>query len=226
MNKRYIVGAIVAAVIVVGVLVAVSFAGGDSKTTVSSITGVAENEKELAGVPQKGNVLGEASAPVTIIEYGDIACPGCQAASEDIIPTIIDRYVRPGDVKMEFRPIAFISMSSERGALGVEAAALQDKMWTLVSLLYKNQGDERDDWLSDELLTEAAGKAGLDVDQWKKDYASDAVATTYFQRSTDASADGVSQTPYFIVKGPRGEKHVDTLEGFNAAIAALGPPAS
>ena len=225
MNKRYIVGAIVAAIVVVGVLVAVSFAGGDSKT-VSSITGVAANEKELAGVPQKGNVLGDASAPVTVIEYGDIACPGCQAASEDIIPALIDRYVRPGDVKMEFRPIAFISKSSERGALGVEAAALQNKMWTLVSLLYKNQGDERDDWLSDDLLAEAAQKSGLDMDKWTTDYHGDAVAATYFQRANDASADGVNQTPYFIVKGPRGEKHVDTLEGFNAAIAAVGPPAS
>ena len=225
MNKRYIVGAIVAAIVVVGVLVAVSFAGGDSKT-VSSITGVAANEKELAGVPQKGNVLGDASAPVTVIEYGDIACPGCQAASEDIIPALIDRYVRPGDVKMEFRPIAFISKSSERGALGVEAAALQNKMWTLVSLLYKNQGDERDDWLSDDLLAEAAQKSGLDMDKWTTDYHGDAVAATYFQRANDASADGVNKTPYFIVKGPRGEKHVDTLEGFNAAIAAVGPPAS
>jgi protein-disulfide isomerase len=224
-NKRYIVGAIVAAVVVVAVLVAVSFAGGDSKT-VSSITGVAANQKELAGIPQKGNVLGDPSAPVTVIEYGDIACPGCQAASESIIPVLLDRYVRPGQVKMEFRPIAFISKSSERGALGVEAAGLQNKMWTLVSLLYKNQGDERDDWLSDDLLKEAAGKAGLDVPKWDTDYHSNAVATTYFQRSNDASADGVNQTPYFIVKGPRGEKHVDTLEGFNAAIAAVGPPAS
>jgi protein-disulfide isomerase len=224
-NKRYIVGAIVAAIVVVGVLVAVSFAGGDSKS-VSSISGVAANEKELAGVPQNANVLGDPKAPVTVIEYGDIACPGCRAASEDIIPELIDRYVRPGQVKMEFRPIAFISKSSERGALGVEAAALQNKMWTLVSLLYKNQGDERDDWLSDDLLKEAAGKAGLDVDKWDTDYHSNAVAATYFQRTNDASADGVNQTPYFIVKGPRGEKHVDTLEGFNAAIAAVGPPAS
>jgi protein-disulfide isomerase len=224
-NKRYIVGAIVAAVVVVGVLVAVSLAGGDSKT-VSSITGVAANQKELAGIPQKGNVLGDSSAPVTVIEYGDIACPGGQAASESIIPVLIDRYVRPGQVKMEFRPIAFISKSSERGALGVEAAGLQNKMWTLVSLLYKNQGDERDDWLSDDLLAEAAQKAGLDMDKWTTDYHGDAVAATYFQRSNDASADGVNQTPYFIVRGPRGEKHVDTLEGFNAAIAAVGPPAS
>jgi protein-disulfide isomerase len=224
-NKRYIVGAIVAAVVVVVVLVAVSLAGGDSKT-VSSITGVAANEKELAGIPQKANVLGEASAPVTIIEYGDIACPGCQAVSETIIPTVIDRYVRTGQVKMEFRPIAFISQSSERGALGVEAAALQDKMWTLVSLLYKNQGDERDDWLSDDLLEEAAQKAGLNMEKWKTDYAGDAVARTYFERTNAASADEVNATPTFIVTGPRGEERPDTLAGFAAAIAAGGPPAS
>ena len=99
-------------------------------------------------------------------------------------------------------------------------------MWTLVSLLYKNQGDERDDWLSDDLLAEAAQKSGLDMDKWTTDYHGDAGAATYFQRANDASADGVNKTPYFIVKGPRGEKHVDTLEGFNAAIAAVGPPAS
>ncbi len=225
MNKRYIVGAIVAAVVVVGVLVAVSLAGGDSES-VSSITGAAENEQELAGLPQKGNVLGDASAPVTIVEYGDIACPGCQAASEDLIPALIDRYVRPGEVKLEFRPIAFISQSSERGALGVEAAALQDKMWTLVSLLYRNQGDERDDWLSDELLEEAAGKAGLDVETWKADYAGDAVAATYFERSSAATADGVDSTPTFIVRGPRGEQKASSLEEFASAIEAVGPPAS
>jgi protein-disulfide isomerase len=225
-NKRYIVGAIVAAVVVVGVLVAVSLAGGDSKTTVSGITGVAENEKELAGIPQKGNVLGDPSAPVTIVEYGDIACPGCQAASEEIIPMLTDEYVRTGKAKLEFRPIAFISQTSERGALGVEAAALQDKMWTLVSLLYRNQGDERDDWLSDALLEEAAAKAGLDVDKWKTDYAGDAVAATYFERSNAASADGVDSTPTFIVKGPRGQQEANSLEGFASAIEAVGPPAS
>jgi protein-disulfide isomerase len=224
-NKRYIVGAIVAALVVVAVLVVVSLAGGDSKS-VSSITGVAANEKELAGIPQEGNVLGEASAPVTIIEYGDIACPGCRSAAESLIPTVIVRYVRTGQAKMEFRPIAFISPTSERGALGAEAAGLQDRMWTLVSLLYRNQGDERDDWLSDELLQEAAQKAGLDVDKWKTDYAGDAVAQTFFERSNAASADGIDKTPTFIVKGPRGEERPDTLEGFVAAIEAVGPPAS
>ena len=65
-------------------------------------------------------------------------------------------------------------------------------MWTLVSLLYKNQGDERDDWLSDDLLAEAAQKSGLDMDKWKTDYAGDAVAATFFQRPNQADADGVT----------------------------------
>ena len=225
MNKRYIVGAIVAAVVVVGVLVGVSFAGGDSEP-VSGITGVAENEQELAGIPQKGNVLGDPSAPVTIIEYGDIACPGCKSASEQVIPALIDEYVRTGEANLEFRPIAFISQSSERGALGAEAAAMQDGMWTLVSLLYRNQGDERDDWLSDDLLEEAVEKAGLDVDRWRTDYAGDAVAAAYFERSNAASADGVDSTPTFIVKGPRGQQEAGSLEDFAAAIEAVGPPAS
>ena len=91
----------------------------------------------------------------------------------------------------------------------------------------QNQGDERDDWLSDDLLAEAAQKSGLDIGQVDDRLRT---ATRWPPRTSsapdDASADEVNETPYFIVKGPRGEKHVDTLEGFNAAIAAVGPPAS
>ena len=41
---------------------------------------------------------------------------------------------------MEFRPIAFISKSSERGALGAEAAGLQNAMWTLVVAALQEPG--------------------------------------------------------------------------------------
>jgi protein-disulfide isomerase len=160
---------------------------------------------------------------VTIVEYGDMACPACKSASEDLIPTLIERYVRPGDVKMEFRPIAFISQSSERGALGVEAAGLQDRMWSLVSLLSRNQGAEEDDWLSDDLLEEAAEKAGLDMERWRADYAGDEVATTFFDRSNAASDDGVNATPTFFVKGPRGQQQARTEDEFADAIEAVGP---
>ena len=204
MNRRYIIGAIVAAVVVVGGLVLLSLAGSDDKS-VSSIQGVEQVKADLVGVPSSGNTIGEASAPVEIIEYGDMACPICKDAAETSIPLVIDEFVRPGDAKMSFRPIAFISRSSERGALAAEAAGMQDAMWEFVQVIYANQGPETEqDWLTDALLEEAVTEMGLDVEKWKTDYAGEPVASQYFERQTQADADEVTGTPFFVVNGPGG----------------------
>jgi protein-disulfide isomerase len=203
LNRGYIIGAIVAAVVVVGVLVLLSVSGSDDKS-VSSIQGVEEVQAQLKGVPSSGNTIGNPTAPVEIIEYGDTSCPICKDASETSIPQVIDQFVRPGDVKMSFRPIAFISPSSERGALGAEAAGMQDAMWEFVSVIYRNQGPETDDWLTDELLEETVTKMGLDVEKWKTDYAGEPVASQFFERQAQADADKVTGTPFFVVNGPGG----------------------
>jgi protein-disulfide isomerase len=110
-NRRYIIGAIVLAVVVVLVLVGVSALGGDSKS-VSSIENVDQVQKEFAEIPSSGNTIGKADAPVEIIEYGDTSCPVCKDASQTSIPQVVDEYVRSGKAKLTFRPIAFISRSS------------------------------------------------------------------------------------------------------------------
>jgi protein-disulfide isomerase len=225
-NKRYIVGAIVAAVVVVGVLVGISLAGGGDDETVSSITGVEAVQAEFEGVQQSGNVIGDPDAPVEIVEYGDTSCPACKLASETTIPEAIDRFVRSGEAKMVFRPVAFISPSSERGAFGAEAAAMQDAMWPFVTLIYANQGPENQDWLSEELMEEAVTKLGLDVEQWKADYSGQASEEQYLATRAQAERDQVDVTPTFVVSGPRGET---TLTGavevpeLEDAIAEVGP---
>lgn len=225
MNKRYIVGAIVAVVVVVGILVGISMAGGDDNS-VSSITDVSRVKSDLAGIPQSGSTLGEASAPVEITEYGDTSCPICKDASETSIPDVIEQFVKTGKAKLTFRPVAFISPSSERGALGAEAAAKQDAMWTFVETVYANQGPESKDWLTDSLLKELVTKIGLDVDQWQKDYESEAVASSFFANDTAWKAAGGTGTPTFVIVGPRGTKTFDGAAGisqFEAAIAEVGP---
>jgi protein-disulfide isomerase len=204
-NKRYIVGAIVAVVAVVAVLVGVSLSGGDS-TTVSTLTGADAAKAEFAGLDQSGSTVGKASAPVEIIEYGDTSCPICRDASKDLVPAVIDRWVRTGEAKMTFRPVAFISPSSERGALGAEAAAMQDAIWPFVTLIYANQGPEQEDWLSDALLKEAATDLGLDVPKWQSDYESEAVASAYFTSDNQWKAAGGTGTPTFEIIGPKGKQ--------------------
>jgi protein-disulfide isomerase len=224
-NKRYIIGAIVAAVALVAVLVGIQAFGGDDGGGPSSIQGATEAQKEFAEIPASGNVVGDPDAPVTIVEYGDISCPACKEAAASTVPEVVTEYVRTGKAKMEFRPIAFISESSERGALGAEAAAMQDAIWPFVTTLYKNQGPEsQPQWLSGELMEEAVAELGLDVDEWKADYDSEAVNSAFFTRADQAKTDEVNQTPTFVITGPNG---TETLIGavsvseFDDAVAKV-----
>lgn len=228
MKRQYWVGIIVAALVVVGIVVAVSLAGGDDDGDApSNISGAAEVQAQLEGVPQAGNVIGDPDAPVEIIEYGDLACPACQAASTTTIPEAIDSIVKSGDAKMTFRPIAFISRSSERGALGAEAAGMQDAMWSFVELIYRNQGPESNqDWLTDALMEEAVDKLGLDVEKWKVDYMGQESEQRFLATASQAQADEVNVTPTFLIRGPNGEKTVTgavELSELQDAVAEVGP---
>jgi protein-disulfide isomerase len=225
-NKRYIIGAVVAAVALVAVLVGIQAFGGDDDGGPSSIEGTAAVQQEFAEIPASGSTIGEADAPVTIVEYGDLSCPACKQASDSTVPEVVTKYVRTGKAKMEFRPIAFINESSERGALGAEAAAMQDAIWPFVTLLYENQAPEsQPQWLTDDLMADAVGKLGLDVDKWKSDYMSNDVNSAYFERADQAKADEVDQTPTFVITGPNGTKKligaVNVAE-FDDAIAEVG----
>ena len=210
MKREYWIGIVVAALVVVGVVVGISLAGGgDDEEAPSAITGLEAVQGELEGVPQAGNVLGQPDAPVEIIEYGDLACPACQVASETTVPEAIDALVKSGDAKMVFRPIAFISRSSERGALGAEAAGAQDAMWSFVELIYRNQGPESDeDWLTDELMEDAVTQLGLDVEKWRADYNGQASEQKFVETASMAQEDEVDVTPTFLIRGPGGEKTV------------------
>jgi protein-disulfide isomerase len=226
-KKEYWIAIVVAALVVVGVVVGVSLAGGgDDGDAPSSIEGVAEVKAVFEGIPASGNVLGDPDAPVQIIEYGDLACPACRQASAEVIPDILESIVRPGEAQLVFRPVAFISRSSERGALGAEAAAMQDAIWPFTSLIYRNQGPESDqDWLTDELMEEAVADLGLDVEKWKSDYAGTASEEAFLTSQSQAEADQLSSTPLFVIEGPGGKKQLQSFDvaDFEAAVAEVGP---
>jgi hypothetical protein len=52
-------------------LIAVSATGAEDESTPAAIHGAAAVEELLASIPQDGNVLGRADAPLTIVEYAD-----------------------------------------------------------------------------------------------------------------------------------------------------------
>ena len=218
-----IVATVVAALAVVGVLVAISAGGGDAQPR-GELTGVQEATALVAGIPQAGDRLGKESAPVEIIEYADLQCPFCASASTRAVPALVDRYVRDGSARLTFRPLAFIGADSERGALAAAAAGEQGKLWQFVELAYRNQGGENTGWLSDGFVTDAATALGIDTAALDTARTGTAAAGVLAAANTAAQSDGVDSTPTFVVVGPKGRvtiKDYANLTEFAAAVSAV-----
>lgn len=203
-DRRLLIGGGLLAAVVVAVLVAVSVGGGgDDGPSAAGLSGVEESASLLDGIQQDGAFLGSPDAPVTLVEYGDLQCPFCADWSTQTFPAIVGEYVRTGDVRLEFRGLTFLDQGfgttdSEEALRAIVAAGEQGKLWNVLELLYRNQGDEGSGWVTDDILRDV-GEAvpGLDVEQMLAARQSDATTATIQQMAARADVSGVNGTPSF-----------------------------
>src|SRR3954447_23825677 len=221
-------GVLGVAAIAVAVLIAVSTSGSGAKTAATSassgsVADARESSAMLAGIPQNSIVLGNAKAPVRVIEFADLQCPFCRNYALNTMPSLVKDYVRPGKVRMEFRSLAFIGDDSVRAARVAEAAAQQNKLWNFVDLAYFNQGKENSGWANDAALKRLAGAVpGLDANRAFAARDSAGVTASLKAADTLATSSGVQSTPTFLVGRGANLKAVDAA-GLPAAIkAAIG----
>jgi len=219
-----------AAAVVVAILVAVSSSGGGSTASTSSsasssapVAGTQATRSLLNGIPQKGLTLGNANAPVRVLEFADLQCPFCRDYSLGVMPGLVQKYVRTGKVRMEFHALAFIGPDSVRAARVAEAAGRQNKLWDVADLAYHNQGKENSGWATDaKLRSIAAAVPGLDVNQVFAARNGAAVTAQLKAAGDLATSSGVNETPTFLVGRGSSLKAVDAA-GLPAAIkAAVG----
>jgi protein-disulfide isomerase len=196
------------------VLVLVARGGGsDSSSNVTTLPDSNVIAQMFRGIPQRGNVLGKPTAPVTMVEYIDLQCPVCRAFETDVMPTIIDRFVRTGELKVEARTIAFIGPDSDRGRKAAIAAAEQNRFFNFTQLLYFNQGPENSGWLDDSMVESAASSIpGVDVQALKDAAGSSAAAERAREFDQQATADNVTGTPAVYI-GKTGGKLTPVTPG-------------
>jgi protein-disulfide isomerase len=177
---------------------------------------------DLGGIPQHGVVLGKPNAHVLMIEYADQQCPACRLYTEEFFPTLVNEYVRPGKVKVEFRGFPFIGDDSVKAYRFLLAAAEQDKLWNLQEALYRNQGGENSGWVTDDLVRRVAGEIpGLDVDKLFADSNSPATQQEAAGAAEAASSAGITGTPTFLIKIGDQEPYVVTFASLDQMRAAL-----
>jgi protein-disulfide isomerase len=205
----------------------------------SSATALSQSafvEQTLNGIPQNGLVLGKPNAPVTLVEYIDLQCPVCAAFVTTQVPTLIDKYVRPGKLKIKMQPWNILdavhqTVDSLRGQKATIGAGDQNKAFNFSDVLYWNQATEGTNWLTDGTVSNIAGSVdGMNMDQFVKDANSAATAKTIQQIDSYAKAHYVpnaqfSGTPtLFLGKGTEPPKFyyvgLPNLANLEAAIDA------
>jgi protein-disulfide isomerase len=202
-------GAVLAAAAVVGIAIAISSGGGSSSSGGGggAIQGAAEVNAELAGIPQSGNTLGQASAPVTITEFADLQCPVCHEFNQQTLSQLIPNEVKAGKVKLIFRNLQTATRDTDTfraEASAALAAGKQNKQWHYIELFYRNQGDENSGYVDGTFLTNIAKAIPVpDLAQWTKDRTD---ASDSAQITADAAAAqtlGFNATPSLLVRGPK-----------------------
>jgi protein-disulfide isomerase len=205
---------LVLAAVGIGVAIAVSSGGSSGSTAdvpqrgslANALPGAGTVHRLFAGIPQRGNELGRASAPVTMVEYIDPQCPYCREFEATALPRLVTRFVRSGKLRIEARPISILGPDSDRGNRAIIAAGQQGRLFNVAELLYFNQGPENTGWLSDSMITAAAASIpGIDVPRLLDARGGARVGDQLQALASLAKADVVSRTPTILV-GKTGER--------------------
>jgi protein-disulfide isomerase len=97
-------------------------------------------EPSLPTTPQSldgAAVDGDAKARIAMIVYSDFQCPFCAKFAREVLPTLQDKYVRPGKIQLVFRhfPLS-IHPLAQKAAEAAECAGRQGKFWEMHNALF------------------------------------------------------------------------------------------
>ena len=150
-----------------------------------------------AGAP--GPALGDADAPLTMIEWGDYQCTYCYRFHQNTLPALKERYVDTGAMRVVFYDFPLNGNDSVLAARASHCAAEQDLYWEYHDILYENWGGERTGWITPLSLYGFALEAGLDISGYN-DCMDSGRYLDYVLESYGAFQEGgIDATPSFVV---------------------------
>jgi protein-disulfide isomerase len=162
----------------------------------------------VAGIPQRGTVLGPRTARVTLIQFEDLACSHCADYTKDAFPTIVNEYVKRGLVKVDFRGLNIVSSASGSALRFTLAAGRQHKLWQVAELLYENQAKLSEATTDRGIKQLVRGVKGLDPVRLVADSKSFSVRRQVAAHEAEATRRNVPGTPWFFLKTDSGAPKV------------------
>jgi formate-nitrite transporter family protein len=172
-------------------------------------------ENDLLPLPDQitatDHIKGSATAPVTLVEYGDFQCPACG----QFYPIVEKLLAEEGSstIRFVFRHFPLTQHPNAiPAALAGEAASNQGKFWEMFGMIYENQAEWSE--LSDAkpIFIGYATKLGLDIKKFQADMAlkeTETIVTNGYKSGVKAHLQG---TPTFFVNG----KQISNPQSYDA----------
>jgi protein-disulfide isomerase len=138
--------------------------------------------------------LGKPEAPVRVVAFADFDCGYCKAAVESLREIVVER---PGQVSLWFKnfPLAQDARAVP-AALAYLAAERQGRGWEMNDALFRHEGT-----LDDAALAACADAAGVDLDQYRADVVSPALAERVRAEKAEGVSYGIRSAPGILING-------------------------
>lgn len=166
-------------------------------------------QQESVDIDYEGQpFIGEVSAPVEIVEFGDYKCPHCKQFNDSLFPKINEELVTTGKAKFYFMNFSFISPDSFTAAQFAETVYQElgnEKFWEFHDLLFANQitSSGEMNYFSDDFMKEVLAKVATPeetekvVQAYKEGKGKDALE----KDMSIANNLGIASTPTIYIDG-------------------------
>ena len=174
--------------------------------------------KTPSAVTTDDMVLGNATAPVTVIEYASVACPVCATFNNDTFPAFKTKYIDSGQVRYVFREILAHDPHLAAAGFLLARCAGPDNYFKVTDAIFRDQEKIEGDVAGG--LAKVAQGVGLNQKQLDA-CLSDTKAIDALNARTDkySKEDHITGTPTFDINGDRIES-LPSMADLDKAIAA------
>mgnify|MGYP001950209894 CR=1 FL=1 len=186
-----------------------------STASAQTVSGLYDN------IPIEDNVMGDANAKVTIVEYASMTCPHCRSFHENILPAVKEKFVDTGKVKFILRPFPFDGDRRGEAAFMLAKCAPNDNYYAMVDALFSTQNvwaDPKTNPVPE--LVRLSKLAGMSEAEFEKCLAQQDLLTKIIEGRNKAVKDfGVRSTPTLFINDEKFSGDL-TEEGLTKAIEA------
>ena len=180
--------------VVIGSVYAILFSGNDNSINLDMERQVGNVNTSL-GSP----LLGSASAPITIIEFGDYQCSNCKKWFLNTKPDLVTNYIDTGKVNLIFVDIAFLGKDSIPASRATYCAEEQGRYWDYHGFLYSNQMGIDNGWANTDSLKGYANNLGLNMELFVSCIDSGKYEKRVQFNTEESKNNGVTGTPTFFI---------------------------